>query len=39
MYYDTEYKENTLYGVLIFSLLYDDDDDDDGDDEHPAQLN
>jgi hypothetical protein len=32
MYYDTEYKQNTLYGVLIFSLLYDDD-------EHPAQLN
>jgi hypothetical protein len=37
MYYDTEYKENTLYGVLIFSLLYADDDDDD--EEHLGQLN
>jgi hypothetical protein len=34
MYYDTLCKQNALYGVLIFSLLYIDDDD-----EHRAQLN
>jgi hypothetical protein len=32
MYYDTEYKQNTLYGALICSLQY-------NNDELPAELN
>jgi hypothetical protein len=32
-YYDTQFKKNAFYGVLIFSLQYN------NDDERPAELN